>query len=213
MKYFRIIPFYKYFLKKTEYSKVAIALFLFIISIKAFQKKKVGVICIEHSRNIGNNLSKYAMFILLSKLGYDPYIIGKRFEKHNISFIQKQTKLILINNSFSEIKENDYDILIVNSDQTWRKWSNEYTDFYDIAFLKFAEKWIKPKFVYGASLGRNIWEYNKTDEKIAKSLLKNFKSISVREKGAIELIRRHLGFTPYFVLDPTLLIDKKYYDI
>ena len=59
---------------------------------------------------------------------------------------------------------------MVNSDQTWRKWSNEYKYFYDLAFLKFAEKWNKPKFVYGASLGINIWNYNKSDEEIAKSL-------------------------------------------
>ena len=175
------------------------------------KKKKVGVISIEHSQNIGNNLLKYSMSILLYKLGYDPYIVGMRFKNHNISFIQKVTQLRLIKESFSEIKKNDYDILMVNSDQTWRKWSNDYKYFYDIAFLKFAENWDIPKFVYGASLGRNIWEYTKDDEEIAKSLLKDFNSISVREKGAVQLIEEHLGIKPHFVLDPTLLIDKKYY--
>ena len=111
------------------------------------------------------------MSILLYKLGYDPYIVGMRFKNHNISFIQKVTQLRLIKQSFSEIKKNDYDILMVNSDQTWRKWSNDYKYFYDIAFLKFAENWDKPKFVYGASLGRNIWEYTKDDEVIAKSFV------------------------------------------
>ena len=42
-------------------------------------------------------------------------------------------------------------------------------------------------------------------------LLKDFNSISVREKGAVQLIEEHLGIKPHFVLDPTLLIDKKYY--
>ena len=119
------------------------------------------------------------MFIQLTKMGYDPYIVGMRFFNHNISFIQNTIKLRLINNSFSEIKKNDYDILMVNSDQTWRKWSNEYKYFYDIAFLKFAEKWDIPKFVYGASLGRNICEYNESDKEIAKLLIKNFSGISV----------------------------------
>ena len=60
---------------------------------------------------------------------------------------------------------------MVNSDQTWRK-SNiyNYKYFYDIAFLKFAEKWNIPKFVYGASMGINVWHYNNKDKKIAKSL-------------------------------------------
>ena len=42
-------------------------------------------------------------------------------------------------------------------------------------------------------------------------LLKNFSGLSVREKGSIKLIENHLGIRPDFVLDPTLLIDKKYY--
>ena len=96
---------------------------------------------------------------------------------------------------------------MVNSDQTWRK-SNF---FYDIAFLNFSKNWNKPKFVYAASLGLNTWQLTKEDENIAKNLLKNFTGISVREKGSIKLIESHLGIKPIFVLDPTLLIDKKYY--
>ena len=118
---------------------------------------------------------------------------------------QKKNSLI---NNFSEINENDFDILMVNSDQTWRKW-DKY--FYDIAFLKFAENWKKPKFVYGASLGSENWKFNQSDVKIARHLLKNFTGISVREKSAIKLIEKNLGFKAQFVLDPTLLIDKKYY--
>ena len=207
----KVSNFYQFYLKKIIYFKIISGCFVFLIFILYFKKKKVGVIGLEHSINIGNNLLKYSMSIILSNLGFDPYIVGMRYHNQNISFIQNIIKLRLINNSFSEIKENDYDILMVNSDQTWRKWSNNYKYFYDIAFLKFAEKWKKVKFVYGASLGKNVWNYNKYDEKIARSLLKDFNGISVREKGAINLIKKHLGITPYFVLDPTLLIDKQYY--
>ena len=110
--------------------------------------------------------------------------------------------------NFSEIKEKDYNILIVNSDQTWRKWN---TDFYDIAFLRFAKDWNVPKFIYATSIGFNKWSFNKTDENLAKILLKNFTGISVREKSLIEFIKKHLGFKAVYVLDPTLLIEKKYY--
>ena len=173
-----------------------------------FNKKKIGVIGLNHSQNIGNNLLKYAIFIKLSELGFDPYIVGKRNFNQNISFLQKYTKIKLIKSNFREIKINDFDILIVNSDQTWRKW-DEY--FYDIAFLKFAEKWNKKKLVYATSLGVNKWEFNEKDEKIAKYLIKKFNGISVREKGSIKLIENHLGIKPLFVLDPTLLINKRYY--
>lgn len=199
---------------KIKYLKIVfkITIFLFFIYFYLyikFRKIKVGIIGLEHSQNIGNNLLKYAIYIKLIELGFEPYIVGMKFLNDSFSFIQNNTNLRLINNSFSEIKKNDYDILMVNSDQTWRKWNEKY--FYDIAFLKFAYNWDKPKFVYGASLGTNNWEYNKEDEKISKNLLKDFTGISVREKGAITLIENNLGIKPIFVLDPTLLIDKKYY--
>jgi polysaccharide pyruvyl transferase WcaK-like protein len=98
---------------------------------------------------------------------------------------------------------------MVNSDQTWRKFGDKF--FYDHGFLRFARKWNITKFVYGASLGYNHWKLTKNDEIIIKNLLTNFKGLSVREKGSIELIQKHLGFKPILVLDPTLLIDKKYY--
>ena len=169
--------------------------------------KKIGIIGLPHHQNIGNILLKYSMFITLSNMGFEPYIIGKHFKKDNITILKKLVNLRIISN-FSEIKEKDYNILVVNSDQTWRKWNK---DFYDIAFLKFAKKWRIHKFVYATSIGFNKWKFNKTDENIAKKLLKNFSGISVREKGLSTLIKKHLGIKAYYVLDPTLLIDKKYY--
>ena len=171
-------------------------------------KKKIGVISLAHSNNIGNILLKYAIFIKLYQLGYDPYIVGMKYKNHNISLLEQYTKVRIINNNFSEIKENEFDILMVNSDQTWRKW-DKY--FYDIAFLKFAKYWNKPKLVYAASLGLDNWEFSKHDENIAIELLKNFTGISVREIGSVKLIKNHLGIKSEFVLDPTLLINKKYY--
>ena len=100
---------------------------------------------------------------------------------------------------------------MVNSDQTWRRSNKANIHFFDIGFLKFAQNWTVPKFVYAASLGFDYWTFSKKDEKIAKKCLKNFTDISVREKGSVNLVKKHLGITPEFVLDPTLLIDKKYY--
>ena len=161
----------------------------------------------EHSQNVGNNLLKLAMSIKLSELGYCPYFVGKLYYNNDISFIKNNINIRLITN-FSEINENDFDILMVNSDQTWKKGID---NFYDVAFLKFAENWKKTKFTYGASLGVEKWEYNKSEEKIAKHLLQNFTGLSVRENSAVKLIEKHLGFKVQFVLDPTFLINKKYY--
>ena len=170
--------------------------------------KRIGVIGVRHENNIGNSLIKYAISIKLKELGYKPYIIGTHWNKRNISFINQTTNLIIIHNNFSEIKKDDYDVLMVNSDQTWRKFDS---NFYDYAFLKFAENWKIKKFVYGASVGFDEWNLSPEDDKVAKKLLRNFTGISVREEGSIKLIEKHFGVKPELVLDPTILIDKKYY--
>ena len=57
---------------------------------------------------------------------------------------------------------------------------------------------------------KDYWTLHK-EEKIAKKLLKSFTGVSIREQNSINLVKHHFGIIPEFVLDPTLLIDKKYY--
>ena len=147
------------------------------------------------------------MFIILKKYGFESSIISIQLKSTNISFLKKFTNVRILK-TFSEIRKEDYNLLIVNSDQTWRYWDK---NFYDIALLKFAEKWNIPKFIYGTSIGLNKWTFSKADEKLAKYLLKNFTGISVREQNLIKQIKEHLGMKAQFVLDPTLLIEKKHY--
>lgn len=200
------------YLKGIFFSKykliMIIFLLLIILKIKYNKKLKIGIIGVRHEVNIGNNLIKFAISIKLSELGFIPYIIGTHWNNFTLSFINKTVNLVIIKNNFSEIKKDQYDILMVNSDQTWRKFDENY---YDYGFLKFAKNWTIPKFIYGASLGFDYWPFNAEEEKNIKVLIKQFKNISVREQGSINLIKKHLKIEPEFVLDPTLLIDKKYY--
>lgn len=209
---------YLLILKKKSLFKIIInyILLLFIIEILFSKNKiiylrkkkiKIGVVGVSHCVNIGNNLIKYAISLILKELGFIPYIIGTKYGNHNIKFVERNTNLVVIKKNFSEINEKDYDILMVNSDQTWRKFDK---DFYDYGFLRFAKNWNKKKFIYGAS-GIEYWNYDKKEIKIIKNLLKNFSGISVREKGSVNLVEKYLNFTPEVVIDPTLLIDKKYY--
>lgn len=197
---------------KKEYLYIIFKYFLLFLSLtiinQKWRRRKIGVISLRHDNNIGNNLLKYAISIKLSEFGFKPIIIGTHYKNYDISFLKRKTNLIIINKNFSELKEKDYDILMVNSDQTWRRF-DKY--FYDYAFLKFAKNWSIPKFIYGASLGYHDWRLTKRDEKMAKLLLKDFKGFSLREKGSIKLVKKHLGIEPKLVLDPTFLIDKKYY--
>ena len=172
------------------------------------KKLKIGVVGVFHEINVGNNLVKYSISIVLKNLGFIPYIVGTHLRDFNISFLNRTTNLIVIKNNFSEIKREDFDILIVNSDQTWRKFDNNFLDY---GFLRFAENWNIKKFTHAPSLGYDYWTLSYKDEIIAKELLKNFTGISIREQTSIDLVKTHFGIIPEFVLDPTLLIDKKYY--
>ena len=166
--------------------------------------KRVGIIGFMPDTNIGNNLLKYSMYIFLKKNGFIPTLIS--IKKHaNIYFLRKKLKIKEIQNYYSDLDENDFDILIVNSDQCW---SYEFRNILEIGFLSFAKDWNIPKFVYAASLGHNSWNVSKKIINSAKKLVKQFSGISVREYSSIEIIKRNLGIEPYFVLDPTLLLNK-----
>ena len=178
-------------------------------------KKRVGVVNLPNFRNVGNILVKFAMFKILEDFGFNATIIAPRHKipqwNGDISFLNKAIKFhsLVVNANFYEVKEDDYDYLIVNSDQTWGFYKDNY--FYNVALLKFSENWTVHKFIYATSMGRYSWYFKKTDEKLFKKLLKNFSGISFREIGTVKILKKHLGLESVFVLDPTLLIDKLYY--
>ena len=181
----------------------------------SYNKKRVGVVCIRNSHNVGNILVKYSMFKKLEELGFNATIITPgKFGKKELSFINNtfNQNLYLINKSFSdELRERDFDYLLVNSDQTWAYSPSKY--YYDIAFLKFAKNWFGvKKFVYAASIGIDRLHYKIINEiAIIKELISNFTGISFREIGAVKLFKQYFGIKGVFVLDPTLIIDKQYY--
>ena len=175
-------------------------------------KIRVGVTCLNNCLNVGNILLKYAMLKKLEEFGLNvTLLIPERLLLNSSNFITKtlSSNLYLIKDrKFDKINES-FDYLLVNSDQTWayKRWPF----FYDIGFLKFAKDWKAKKFIYGASIGTDKWNFNNKDEEEMKNLLINFKGISFREIGTVKLVEEHLGIKSKFVLDPTLIIDKQYY--
>ena len=208
-----------YELKKVLLKIIFLIILFFIIILSIGQKKnyknittkkRIGVINLFHLQNVGNILVKFAIFKKLKEFGLNPVIISQNYKRVNISFINRTTILKNIKD-FTELNEIDYDYLIVNSDQTWGYFNKNY--FYDIAFLRFAENWTIPKFIYAASIGSDRWFYTSEEDAMASRYLKNFTGISFREKGTVKLAEDHLTLTkkPIFVLDPTFIIDTNYY--
>lgn len=134
-------------------------------------------------------------------------------QKFTSLFIAKYIKVRFICN-YNDISEGEYDAIIVGSDQVWRK---KYFALYGFqiedAFLRFAEGWRIKRISYAASFGKDdIFEYNKDEISICKSLLKSFDLVSVRESSGISLCKNYFDTEAKCMIDPTLLLEREDYD-
>lgn len=160
------------------------------------------------------------------RLGYRALrkALGRRkapinFERHMPTILQHTRAFMGLNIAMSEkldttekLKKhffnNDYDAVIVGSDQTWRPmYSPNIYNF----FLDFLEGKDLKRLSYAASFGVDYWEFSDTEQSKASDLLSTFYAISVREESGVDLCRKYLNVNASHVLDPTLLLDPEDY--
>ncbi|WP_404394883.1 polysaccharide pyruvyl transferase family protein [Stutzerimonas chloritidismutans] len=163
---------------------------------------------------------------MAARLGYRAAMkaIGRRkapinFEKHLPIILQHTQAFIAEHITMSEplystqqlrahFDRENYDAVIVGSDQTWRpKYSPNIYNF----FLDFLEDKEILRIAYASSFGVNNWEYSEEQTKRCAELAKKFDSISVREKSGVDLCHKYLGVAATHALDPTLLLNKDSY--
>ncbi|PVD52648.1 polysaccharide pyruvyl transferase family protein [Terrimonas sp.] len=101
------------------------------------------------------------------------------------------------------------DAVVVGSDQVWRKLYND--DRKSNFFLDFVPD-NTIKLSYAASFGVDTWDYTIQETQEYKNLLKRFKAVSVREESGVELCKKHLDTDAIAVIDPTLLMSRKFYE-
>lgn len=105
----------------------------------------------------------------------------------------------------------NYDVLIVGSDQVWRK---AYTERWGIErfFLDFAPNNSR-KIAYAASFGKFDMEYTIDEKDRLSKLYEKFDAVSVREISALDVLKKHNWSKPeaVWVLDPTMLLTKEHY--
>ncbi len=131
-------------------------------------------------------------------------IIGKI---KKIKFEQFRRKNLIISNEVihgdkdsKEIRDK-YDYYIVGSDQVWNTDITNDTRAFFFDFIK-----TKPKIAYAASYGKeNISEI---ERKWSEKYLKNFKTVSVREKQSAIYLRQELNINAKVVCDPVFLLNK-----
>ena len=129
------------------------------------------------------------------------------YAKYTNQFVKKHLSTLFYQ-SFADIKETDFDVIIVGSDQIWRK---KYVPVIETSFLNFTKDWNIRRISYAPSFGTDKWEYSDTETKNCRRLLSNFDFVSVREKEGINLCRKYLDRNAEWVLDPTFLLNRNIY--
>lgn len=136
------------------------------------------------------------------------YKLGKNLRNFTTNNIK-----IAYYKQFEDIKNHNYDLLIVGSDQIWRpKYNKSNGIALEDSFFNFAKDWNVQKISYAASFGVDYWEYNEEETKLCKQLISQFKAVSVRETSGIQLCKEHFGVDAKLLLDPTLLLKADDYN-
>lgn len=125
-----------------------------------------------------------------------------------VSFLKNQIKRREVA-CFDELKPDDYDAIVVGSDQVWRPiyfpaWNGQLIEN---AFLAFAQDWNIKRIAYAASFGTDNWEYSDEQTKKCGKLLKDFDAVSSRETNGVKLCKMKFDVNAQHVLDPTMLLD------
>lgn len=195
---------------------------------------KVGVLTLPLHTNYGGILQAFALQTILNQFGLDAEIIsvkdwrpnGKKsfflksivievyFFLKSIRKPQKDAKLRMFVDKhvclrkydrFYDIKEKDFDAIIVGSDQIWRKL---FIPKYENVFLDFTKGWKNIKRIsYAASFGTGQLECDEGVLKACVPLLKLFNAVSVRESSGVELCINKFGVNAMETLDPTMLFS------
>lgn len=154
-------------------------------------------------------LEKYLMRKdIVVKADVEQNRIPKTIAKHTDLFIDKYIKRFFTKD-FSNIKKEDFDVIIVGSDQIWRP--KYFFSKIENAYLDFAKEWDIKRIAYAASFGTEEWEYNDAQTANCTALLKKFNAVSVRESSAVKLCNEKFKVEALHVLDPTMLLEKDEY--
>lgn len=185
---------------------------------------KVGIVTIV-SLNFGNRLQNYALQRVLESLGCTVYTFRRTQLFKGIKYYTKvvvqtllQTKgakfrkfdknicfsdIVLGRDKFPGNIAQKYDYFIAGSDQIWNPYYNFVAGKCD--FLEFAHN--RQKISYAASFGVEEVPIEKRVE--FKRALETFKTLSVREIQGVNIIHELTGRQAKLVLDPTLLLSNK----
>ena len=138
----------------------------------------------------------------------------KLIETNTKIFIEQNINLKNIQN-LSELKKEEFDAIVVGSDQVWRPvyFCGMFKSKLENAYLEFAKDWDIKRVAYAPSFGTDEWEYDKNQTAACSQLIQQFDAVSVREESGVEFCKRYLKREGVeWVLDPTMLLEKEDYE-
>lgn len=125
------------------------------------------------------------------------------FQNFRDLFLKKTKKIYGRHQLKMVFNREEFDAIIVGSDQVWRKWNMIPLDLY---FLS----WLNPdinRIGYAISYGKDKWDLSENDTKRYSNLAKLFSGLSMREMDGIVMTKEYFGLDSKLVLDPTMLLD------
>lgn len=155
-------------------------------------------------RTLGNSKN------LIKRIGYTLIIKASihKFSKICDTFLNENVKMSGIRFwDFKEIEKNstEADIYCVGSDQVWNVNANHgILPTYYLEYVPKGKKCIS----YASSFGTS--QFTEGQIKEMKPFFKKFDYLSLREHYGIELLRK-MGYQADFVLDPTMVVDKRFW--
>lgn len=173
------------------------------------ERKPLGVplwrMPVKYGRRLVRNLTGHPCPIFYErKFNREQPVIRQHTDKFIDRYVRRKTFA-----DYTSIGEQDFDAIVVGSDQVWRP---QYFDDIRTAFLGFAEGWRIRRMAYAASFGTDAWEYSKRQTQDCRRLLSAFDAVSVRENSGVVLCRERFGVEAEHVLDPTMLLGKEDYE-
>ena len=168
----------------------------------------------------GKKLLSYSKRIVLKSLGKINRIFIEQYYNKTMPIIAQNIQPFIDENihrkvmeKFSDLNPDEYDVIIVGSDQIWRKkyyylWLNKKIQN---AYLHFTKGWNIKRISYAASFGTDAWEYTSKETQQCKAMLQNFDAVSVREVKGVNLCQKYFNINAEHVLDPTMLLNEEDY--
>lgn len=132
---------------------------------------------------------------------------------NTFKFVDKHIKRKEYWDLTKDVKEGDYNVFVVGSDQTWRWEYNRGQSMTKLTnmFLDFTKGWNIKRIAYAASFGTNEWEGDDEITKTCRDAIKDFDLVTVRESSGVDICKRVFNVDAHHVLDPTLLLAQEDY--